>query len=971
METNAQLFEAYLKCPTKCWLRSRGETGGGSPYADWVEEQNENYRVAGVRRLQETVPEGECIVAPPIGEIPKGGRWRLAFDVQMPVSAGSDCVPRPEKTLDEAPGQTAVGITEAQTQPGPCLLESRLHSVERVTLQGRGRSAQFIPIRFIFRNKLTRDDRLLVAFDVLVMSEFLGHGVSQGKIIHGDACGTLKVKTEGLLGQVRKLTAKMVQVVAGGSPPDLVLNRHCGECEFLARCRQKAIEKDDLSLLAGMSEKEIKKLHSKGIFTITQLSYTFRPRRRRKRLRDKREKYHHSLKALAIREKKIHIVGSPELKIEGTPVYLDVEGLPDRDFYYLIGVRVGNGTSAVQHSLWADTVEDEGNIWRQFLDIIEAVSKPVLIHYGSYETIFFKRMCERFGAAPEGSVAAKGIQAGLNLLSVTFAQVYFPAFSNGLKEIAGHLGFRWSDVTASGMRTVAWRHEWEASRTAASKRALVIYNTEDCAALEVVANKLLELHQGPPQAGSCANGEIVDTAKLKWEHPYGFKRNTFAFPELNTINNAAYWDYQRERVYVKSNVNLKCVLTRPERSKRVLPANKTIECPRPRNCPKCASEKFVKHAKYTKTVFNLKFMRHGIKRWITRYRFHRYLCQSCRTVFQPVETRWGKGKYGSEIIAYALYLSIELRLPQMHVDHSLNKLFGFDVAIGTTSCRFKEQAAKTYGLAYEALLKRLCAGRLLHADETRVNWGSNSGFVWVFANMQEVAYVYSCTREGDMLQTMLKDFKGVLVSDFYAAYDAIDCPQQKCLIHLIRDLNDDVLKHPYDEDLKRLVLAFALLLKPMVETIDHYGLKSHFLRKHLPIVNRFYRELSKADIKSELAAKLKERFMKNRGKLFTFLNFDGVPWNNNNAEHAVKPFAKLRQVFGGTSTEKGIREYLVLLSLCETCKYMGLDFLDFLRSGEKDIQVFAERRGGRRRRPQATPLSVLPVEPPPDNSGQF
>ena len=99
------------------------------------------------------------------------------------------------------------------------------------------------------------------------------------------------------------------------------------------------MEKDDFSLLAGMSAKERQKLRSKGIFTVTQLSYTFRPRRRPKRLRDKREKYHHSLKALAIREKKIHIVGSPELKIEGTPVYLDVEGLPDRDFYYLIGAR--------------------------------------------------------------------------------------------------------------------------------------------------------------------------------------------------------------------------------------------------------------------------------------------------------------------------------------------------------------------------------------------------------------------------------------------------------------------------------------------------------------------------------------------------------------------------------------------------------------------------------------------------------
>lgn len=57
---------------------------------------------------------------------------------------------------------------------------------------------------------------------------------------------------------------------------------------------------------------------------------------------------------MAIREKRIHIVGSPEL-IEGTPADLDVEGLPDRDFYYRIGLRIGNGDTAVQHSLWADT----------------------------------------------------------------------------------------------------------------------------------------------------------------------------------------------------------------------------------------------------------------------------------------------------------------------------------------------------------------------------------------------------------------------------------------------------------------------------------------------------------------------------------------------------------------------------------------------------------------------------------------
>lgn len=109
------------------------------------------------------------------------------------------------------------------------------------------------------------------------------------------------------------------------------------------------MEKDDLSLLSGMTEKERKHINRKGIFTVTQLSFTFRPRRRLKRLAGKREKYQHSLKALAIRNHKIYIVGSPEFKIEGTPVYLDVEGLPNRDFYYLIGIRAKTAQGFVEH----------------------------------------------------------------------------------------------------------------------------------------------------------------------------------------------------------------------------------------------------------------------------------------------------------------------------------------------------------------------------------------------------------------------------------------------------------------------------------------------------------------------------------------------------------------------------------------------------------------------------------------------
>jgi hypothetical protein len=84
--------------------------------------------------------------------------------------------------------------------------------------------------------------------------------------------------------------------------------------------------------------------------------------------------------------------------------------------------------------------------------------------------------------------------------------------------------------------------------------------------------------------------------------------------------------------------------------------------------------------------------------------------------------------------------------------------------------------------------------------------------------------------------------------------------------------------------------------------------------------------------------------------MFTFLDFDDVPWNNNNAEHAIKAFATLRRVIDGTTSEQGIRDFLVLLSLCETCKYKHVEFLDFLRSGSRDVDNFAvSRRSGMRR----------------------
>ena len=520
MIVNFQIFEAYLECSTKCWLRSRAEPTTGNAYAEWARAQNEFYYEGGLKSLREILPESDRAIAPPLTKYSKDATWRLAIDVRL-------------RTND---------------------LESRLQAVERIPSEGRGRSLQFVAHRFEFANKLTKNDKLLLAFDALVLSEAVGRKVSLGKIMHGDNHATLKVKLSSLTSEVQKRIQDITALLADNFPPDLVLNRHCHQCEFQTRCRKQATEKDELSLLSGMSEKERKKLHGRGIFTVTQLSYTFRPRRRRRELRGKQEKFHHSLRALAIRENKIHAVDLLDPKLDGTPVYLDVEGLPDRDFYYLIGIRVGTGEDAVQYSFWADDEDQEKRIWNKFLDVLSAIPDPRLLHFGSYETVFLKRMRERYGAPRDSSAAATAIEHAVNLLSFVFARIYFPTFSNGLKEIAGYLGFRWSSSPASGLEAIVWRHRWEASRDLEEKQALFDYNRKDCEALELVANRIVGLLREAPANDRLSQDDLILASEMKRESPFPFRfgRNAFALPELETINKAAYWDYQRQRVYVKS-----------------------------------------------------------------------------------------------------------------------------------------------------------------------------------------------------------------------------------------------------------------------------------------------------------------------------------------------------------------------------------------------------------------------------------
>jgi hypothetical protein len=465
-----------------------------------------------------------------------------------------------------------------------------------------------------------------------------------------------------------------------------------------------------------------------------------------------------------------------------------------------------------------------------------------------------------------------------------------------------------------------------------------MYNADDCAAAQLVSQAIATFTRRSPAS---TDARLVDVNTLKREYPQHFGKIEFSIPEFEQINNAAHWDYQREKVYLRFKKRLPRQQREAPIARSQVPINKTVECNErcPTQCPRCPSSKIYRFGRLSQVVYDLKLSGAGIKRWVVRYSFHRYICWQCKATFHQ-HTR--QCKYGSTFRAYIVYHVIDLQLSQHALAKSMRQLFRLPMSGGMIN-HVKADMAARYEKTYRAILKRVVTGTLVHADETRVSVGGKERYVWVFTNLEDVAFVYSDSREASTPRDILQDFHGVLVSDFYTGYDAIPCAQQKCLIHLMRDMNDDLAKQPFNDEMKDLARQFANLLRPMVESVDRFGLKARHLRKHRSAVGRFYATLSRAHFQNEIAAGYQRRFEKYRDRLFTFLDHDGVPWNNNNAEHAIKAFVRLRNIIGGTSTAKGIHEYLVLLSISETCKFKGASVLEFFLSEVDNVDAFLRR----------------------------
>ena len=240
-----EIFKAYLRCPTKSHLFCRPDLPAATTGQKRRPEEDP-FQQGGSSRLRASVPDHEVYTGTPTAETIKRKMYRMILDY------------------------TALATD----------LRAHLHGLELVHAAGTKNLSvdQYIPIRFVSAERISVVHRFLLAFDALVFSQAVSTPLPHtGKLVHGRGYSTTTVLLTPLYAKVRSVIAAIWAQQASPTPPPIVLNKHCAQCQYASRCRQIAMEADDLSLLAKISTKERQGYHEKGIFTVKQLSYTFRP----------------------------------------------------------------------------------------------------------------------------------------------------------------------------------------------------------------------------------------------------------------------------------------------------------------------------------------------------------------------------------------------------------------------------------------------------------------------------------------------------------------------------------------------------------------------------------------------------------------------------------------------------------------------------------------------------------------------
>ena len=292
---------------------------------------------------------------------------------------------------------------------------------------------------------------------------------------------------------------------------------------------------------------------------------------------------------------------------------------------------------------------------------------------------------------------------------------------------------------------------------------------------------------------------------------------------------------------------------------------------------------------------------------------------------------FGQGRIGVRVAALVAYLRTTLRLPVRQVQSYLATLHELHLSVGEIVELAHDVRQQLQGQA-DRLLVQVRQQPVVHQDETGWRENGRPGYVWttVSAGPEAVRYYeYAASRSHVVAQRLLSaDFRGVLVSDFYAAYNLIPGYHQRCWVHLLRDLHALKEEHPARDD----VVHWAQQVRQLYDDGQAW-LAAHPAPSDAERAQQYqalhHRNVQlgqqHAQDQAHPCGALAKRLLRHQDELFLFVRLPAVPADNNLAERSLRPLVIARKISGGTRSDAGTQTRLTLASLLATWQARGLN----------------------------------------------
>ena len=318
----------------------------------------------------------------------------------------------------------------------------------------------------------------------------------------------------------------------------------------------------------------------------------------------------------------------------------------------------------------------------------------------------------------------------------------------------------------------------------------------------------------------------------------------------------------------------------------------------------------------------------------TEHTIHRDWCRRCQ---KRIEPRISAALPGSTLGNHVLVLSAWLHYGLGNTLSQVVDVFNYHLQIKVTPGGLIQQWYRLQEFLYpwyEQLQAEALQSAVLHADETGWRVDGKTHWLWCFTTPRLTYYMIDRRRGSPALAEFFREeFAGTLVSDFWGAYNFVQCgARQTCLAHLLRDLKFvEQYKRPgpgwppFVKKLRRLLGDAIRLHKQGNRDGPEFASRRQRLHDRLA-------ELIDAPWQDSQARRLIKRLRRHQGDLFTFLDRTDVPFDNNHAERAIRPAVIIRKNSYANRSDRGADAQAVLMSIYRSLKQRGHDPITVIRN---------------------------------------